>query len=96
VIAADCVPFACANFHSDFLKGKSLVIGCPKLDDIEFYKQKLTAILKNSSIRSITVVNMEVPCCFGLQHIVKEAIQESGKKIPHSQIVVSIKGERYE
>lgn len=95
-IVADCVPFAYANFHSDFLKGKSLVVGCPKLDDIEFYKEKLTEIFKNTSIKSITVVNMEVPCCFGLQHIVKEAIQESGKDISHSQVVVSIKGERYE
>lgn len=92
-IVADCVPFAYANFHSDFLKGKSLVIGCPKLDDIEFYKEKLTAILKNSSIKSVTVVNMEVPCCFGLQHVVQQAVQASGKKIPHSQVVVGIRGE---
>jgi NAD-dependent dihydropyrimidine dehydrogenase PreA subunit len=93
VIAADCVPFACANFHQDFLRGKSLVIGCPKLDDIEFYRKKLIDISRNSAIKSITVVNMEVPCCFGLQQIVKQAIQESGKKIPYYQVVVSIKGE---
>jgi len=93
VIAADCVPFAYADFHQDFLKEKSLVIGCPKLDDVEFYRKKLIDIFRNSDIKSITVVNMEVPCCFGLQYIVKEAIEESGKKIPYSQVVVSIKGE---
>ncbi|MFQ5870035.1 MAG: ATP-binding protein [Candidatus Zixiibacteriota bacterium] len=93
LIAADCVPFAYANFHSDFLKGKSLVVGCPKLDDPEFYKNKLAEIFKNSHIKSVTVVNMEVPCCFGFQHIVKEAMEESGKEIPHHQVVVSIRGE---
>ena len=93
LIAADCVPFALANFHSEFLKGKSLIIGCPKLDDAEFYKEKLTELFKNSKIKSVTVVNMEVPCCFGLQHIVKEAIKNSKKKIPYCEVVVSIKGE---
>ncbi|MFH1784038.1 MAG: 4Fe-4S binding protein [bacterium] len=93
VIAADCVPFAHANFHSDFLEGKSLVIGCPKLDDSSFYKEKLTQLFSASDIKSVTVVNMEVPCCFGLQHLVKEAIKDSGKKIPYCEIVVSIKGE---
>lgn len=93
LIAADCVPFTYANFHSEFLKGKSLVIGCPKLDDIDSYKEKLVQLFKNSNIRSITVVNMEVPCCFGLQHLVEEAISESGKKIPYSEIVITIKGE---
>lgn len=96
VIAADCVPFAYAGFHQDFLKEKSLVIGCPKLDDIEFYRKKLLDIFRNSDIKSITVVNMEVPCCFGLQRLVEEAIGESGKQIPISQTVISIKGEAYE
>ncbi|MBU2567263.1 MAG: 4Fe-4S dicluster domain-containing protein [Elusimicrobia bacterium] len=93
VIAADCVPFAYANFHQDFLVGKTLAIGCPKLDDIDFYRQKLVEIFKTAGIKSVTVANMEVPCCFGLQHLVKEAIKESGKKIPYCEIVVSIKGE---
>lgn len=93
LIAADCVPFAYADFHSDFLKDKSLIIGCPKLDDAEFYKEKLTEIFKNANIKSITVVNMEVPCCFGLQSLVKDAISASGKKIPYCEVVVGIKGE---
>ena len=92
LIAADCVPFAYANFHSDFLSGRTLVIGCPKLDDAEFYREKLTETFKRSNIRSITVVNMEVPCCFGLYHLVKEALGSSGKDIPLKQEIISVKG----
>ncbi|UCH32488.1 MAG: 4Fe-4S ferredoxin, partial [Candidatus Bathyarchaeota archaeon] len=94
LIAADCVPFAYSDFHAEFLKGKALVIGCPKLDNAELYKQKLTDILKQSTIRSISVVNMEVPCCFGLYHLVKEAIKSSGKTIPLRQQIISIKGKK--
>jgi Fe-S-cluster-containing hydrogenase component 2 len=94
LIAADCVPFAYANFHSDFLRGKTLVIGCPKLDNAEFYKEKLTEIFKRSNIKSITVVNMEVPCCFGLYHLVKEALASSEKNIPLKQEIISIKGDK--
>ncbi len=94
LIAADCVPFAYANFHNDFLKGRTLVVGCPKLDDAEFYKEKLSEIFKRSNIRSVTVVNMEVPCCFGLYHLVKEALDSSGKVIPLRQEIIGIKGEK--
>ncbi len=94
LIAADCVPFAYANFHSDFLRDKTLVIGCPKLDDAEFYKEKLTEIFKRSNIRSVTVVNMEVPCCFGLYRLVKEALDSSEKNIPLKQEIISIKGDK--
>jgi Pyruvate/2-oxoacid:ferredoxin oxidoreductase delta subunit len=94
LVAADCVPFAYADFHTDFLKGKTLVIGCPKLDDVEFYKKKLTEIFKQSTIKSVTIVNMEVPCCFGLYHLVKEALRSSGKSIPLRHHIVSIKGEK--
>ncbi|MFX0200290.1 MAG: ATP-binding protein [Candidatus Hodarchaeota archaeon] len=94
VIVADCVPFAYANFHQDFLKGKSIVIGCPKLDDAQFYEKKLTELFLQSKIRSVTIVNMEVPCCHGLYHITKNAIQRSGKDMPMKQIIISIKGER--
>jgi len=94
LIAADCVPFAYANFHNDFLKGRTLVVGCSKLDDAEFYKEKLTEIFKRSNIRSVTVVNMEVPCCFGLYRLVKEALDSSGKVIPLRQEIIGIKGER--
>ena len=93
LVAADCVPFAYANFHNDFLRGKILVVGCPKLDDAEFYKEKLTEIFKRSNIRSVTVVNMEVPCCFGLNRLVKEALDSSGKVIPLKQEIISIKGD---
>lgn len=94
LVAADCVPFAYPNFHSDFLKGKSLIIGCPKLDDAEFYVDKLTELLKKNNIKGITLVNMEVPCCFGLQSIVEEALQRAGKAIPIKQSVIAIKGEK--
>ncbi len=94
LIAADCVPFAYANFHDDFLKGRTLVVGCPKLDNATFYKEKLTEIFKRSNIRSVTVVNMEVPCCFGLHHLVKEALDSSGKAIPLRQEIIGIKGDK--
>ncbi len=94
LIAADCVPFAYADFHEDLLNGKVLLVGCPKLDDIEFYKEKITGILKNNDIKSITYAHMEVPCCFGLVSIIKEAISKTSKAIPFKEAVISIKGER--
>ncbi len=94
LVAADCVPFAYANFHSDFLSGKSVVIGCPKLDDVSSYVEKLAAILAKNEIKGITLVNMEVPCCFGLQSIVEEAVKKSGKVLPIRQTVITIRGEK--
>jgi NAD-dependent dihydropyrimidine dehydrogenase PreA subunit len=94
LVAADCVPFAYPNFHNDFLKGKSLIIGCPKLDDADFYMERLTGLLKKNTIKSITLVNMEVPCCFGLQRIVEEAVKKSGKVLPIRQTVITIRGEK--
>lgn len=94
LITADCVPFAYADFHEDLLKGKTLAIGCPKLDDISLYRNKLTQIFRMSNIKSVMVVNMEVPCCFGLFRLVKEAIAASGKTIPLRQETISIKGEK--
>ena len=94
LIAADCVPFAYANFHEDMLKGRMLAIGCPKLDDASLYRNKLAEIFRFSNIRSVTVVNMEVQCCFGLTRLVKEAIELSGKSIPFRQQTISIKGEK--
>jgi len=93
LIAADCVPFAYADFHEDMLKGRVLAIGCPKLDDVTLYRNKLAEIFRNSNIHSITIVNMEVPCCFGLNRIVKEALELSGKIIPLKQQTISITGE---
>ena len=93
LIAADCVPFAYANFHQDFLKGKAVVVGCPKLDDIQLYKEKLTEIFKTNSIKSITVPYMEVPCCFGLVKVTEDAIVASGKNIPLKKIKIGIRGD---
>ena len=93
LVAADCVPFAYPNFHQDFLKGKAVVVGCPKLDDIQYYKEKLTEIFMTNSIRSVTVSYMEVPCCFGLVKATEDAIAASGEKIPLKKIKISIRGE---
>jgi Pyruvate/2-oxoacid:ferredoxin oxidoreductase delta subunit len=93
LIAADCVPFAYPDFHRDFLKGKAVVVGCPKLDDIHLYREKLTAIFKANSIKSITVPFMEVPCCFGLVKATEDAIEASGKDIPLKKVRIGIRGE---
>ncbi len=93
LIAADCVPFAYADFHKDFLAGKAVVIGCPKLDDNSFYLQKLTELFRVSSIRSITVMRMEVPCCGGIVMAARQALAASGKDIPFHEVTVSIRGE---
>ncbi len=95
LIAADCVPFAYADFHEDMLKDRVLAIGCPKLDDVSLYRNKLAAIFRESNIRSVTVVNMEVPCCFGLKRLVQEALELSGKSVPLRQETISIKGEKF-
>jgi len=92
LIVADCAPFAYANFHQDFLKGKAIAIGCPKLDDIEAYSEKITQIIKTANPKTIKVVHMGVPCCFGLVHIVQEAINQTKKNIPFEEITIGIKG----
>lgn len=93
LIAADCVPFAYPNFHHDFLKGKAVVVGCPKLDDIQHYIEKLTEIFKSNSIKSVTVPYMEVPCCSGLVRATEEAIKTSGKDIPLKKVKIGIQGD---
>ncbi|UCD08504.1 MAG: 4Fe-4S binding protein [Dehalococcoidales bacterium] len=93
VIASDCVPFAYPGFHHDFLKDRALVVACPKLDDFQAHLAKLTSILKQSSIKSLKVIHMEVPCCSGLVHMAKQAIQQSGKDIPMEEVTIGIKGE---
>lgn len=93
LVAADCVPFAYPDFHQDFLKEKAVVVGCPKLDDIQSYKEKLTEIFRNNSIKSVTVPYMEVPCCFGLVKATEDAIEASGKKIPFKKVKIGIRGE---
>ena len=93
LIAADCVPFAYGSFHEDFLKGKVVLVGCPKLDDTGPYRRKLAAVFQHSGIRSIQVVHMEVPCCFGLVHLVKQALADAGSAIPLSLVKIGIRGE---
>jgi Fe-S-cluster-containing hydrogenase component 2 len=92
LLVADCVPFAVGDFHRRFLKDHSLVIGCPKLDDAQSYIEKLTQILQYNNLRSLMCVHMEVPCCFGLTHITREAIARSGKAMSFLDITVSLRG----
>ncbi len=92
ILVADCVPFAYANFHTDFLRGKAIAIGCPKLDDVQAYLNKFTQILTNSNIKSLKIIIMEVPCCSGLVHVALEALKKSGKDIPVEVVVIGIKG----
>jgi hypothetical protein len=94
LIAADCVPFAYAEFHRDFIKGRVLVNACPKLDDTSPYVDKLAAIIAQNNIRSVTVTIMEVPCCRGLALLAQEAIKRSGREVPLEIAVIGINGER--
>lgn len=93
LVTADCVPFAYPNYHLDLLKGKKVVVGCPKLDDVAFYASKLTQIIKMNDIKSVTVAFMEVPCCTGIVKAVEKAIADSGKNIALQRVRVGIEGE---
>jgi ferredoxin len=91
LIAADCTAYAYAGFHQDFIRNKVTLIGCPKLDQVD-YSEKLTAIIQNNDIQSVTIVRMEVPCCGGLEMATKKALQNSGKFIPWQVITIGIDG----
>ena len=91
LVAADCTAYAYGNFHNDFIKNKTTIIGCPKLDMVD-YTEKLTQIIAENDIKSVTVVRMEVPCCGGIENAVKQALQKSGKFIPWSVVMISIDG----
>ena len=91
LIAADCTAYAYAAFHERFIKGHITLVGCPKLDGVD-YLEKLTEIIRNNDIKSVTVVRMEVPCCGGLEHAAKTALQRSGKFIPWQVVTVSTDG----
>lgn len=93
LIAADCVPFAYADFHREFLDGRAVVVGCPKLDDNRFYTEKLTELIRANDLKSITVVRMEVPCCGGIVMAARQALAASGKDIPLREVTVGINGE---
>lgn len=91
LVAADCTAFAYGSFHQDFMRNKITIIGCPKLDDGD-YSEKLTAIIRNNNIKSVTVARMEVPCCGGIEHAVKTALMNSGKMIPWQVVTISTDG----
>ncbi len=91
LVAADCTAYAYAAFHRDFVRGRITLVGCPKLDSVD-YSEKLTEILRNNSIKSIKVVRMEVPCCGGIENAVKDALQRSGKFIPWQVVTLSTDG----
>jgi len=93
LLVADCVPFAYAGFHQDLLSEHALLVACPKLDDFQAHQQKLTQILRQSGVKSITVVHMEVPCCSGLVHMAQEAIRDSGRDIPFKEMTIGVRGE---
>ena len=92
LVAADCTAYAYGNFHQDFIRDHVVLVGCTKLDDID-YSEKLARIFLRNEIKSITVVRMEVPCCAGMERAVKMALKESGKKIPVKTVVISTEGE---
>ena len=93
LVAADCAAYAYASFHRDFIKGKITIIGCPKLDEGD-YTEKLTAIISENDIKSLTIVRMEVPCCGGLSHAATEALRASGKFIPWQVVTISTDGRK--
>jgi hypothetical protein len=94
LVAADCTAFATPYFHSEFLKDHKVLIGCPKLDDGMQYVEKFTQIFSTTPIKSLTVLRMEVPCCGGMTMILKEALKKSGKNIPFTETVISVKGDK--
>jgi hypothetical protein len=94
LVSADCVAFAMGSMHQELLKGKALAIACPKLDDTTAYVEKLAHIFSANAIKSITVAIMEVPCCRGLDIMVREALTKSGMDIPLESIIIGIDGER--
>ena len=92
LIAADCTAYAYGNFHEEFIRNRITLVGCPKLDEVD-YSEKLTEIIANNNIKSVTVVRMEVPCCGGIENAAKRALQNSGKFIPWQVVTISTNGE---
>jgi NAD-dependent dihydropyrimidine dehydrogenase PreA subunit len=92
LLVADCVPFAMGDFHNKFLKEHCVVVGCPKLDNVDFYIEKLATILKSNKLNSLTVLHMEVPCCFGLTHIARQAVADSGVDIAFEDVTIGLEG----
>ena len=94
LISSDCVPVAYPDFHKDLLKGNSVVVGCPKFDDLKMYTEKLTNIIKNNDITEVTVAHMEVPCCNGIVTAAETAVKESGKDIKLKRARITRDGQR--
>jgi len=94
LVAADCTAFATPYFHSDFLRDRKVLIGCPKLDDAMQYIEKFAQIFSTTPIRSLSVLRMEVPCCGGMTVILREALKKAGKDIPFTETVINVKGDR--
>ena len=92
LVAADCTAYAYGNFHEEFIRNRITLVGCPKLDEVD-YSKKLTEIIANNNIKSVTVVRMEVPCCGGIENAVKRALLNSGKFIPWQVVTISTNGE---
>ena len=93
MLIADCVPFAYAGIHQDFLRGHAVLVACPKLDDFDAHQAKLTQILYEARVKSLTVVHMEVTCCSGLAHMAKQAISSSGRDISLKEVVIGVRGD---
>ena len=93
LVAADCTPVAYPNFHRDFLKGKAVMVGCPKFDDAQEYVQKFADLFRTADIKSVTVVVMEVPCCQSLPLIVEKGMEISGKQVPMEKVIISARGD---
>jgi len=91
LVAADCTAYAYGSFHGDFIRGRVVLVGCPKLDGVD-YSEKLEAILRENDIRDLTIVRMEVPCCGGLEYAAKQALQRSGKFIPWRVVTIGVDG----
>lgn len=92
VVAADCTAFACPDFHRRFLPGRALLVGCPKLDDARAYIDRLAAIISTAGPRAITVVHMEVPCCYGMSYLVRQALARAGATVPVDDVVITPAG----
>ena len=93
LVAADCAPVAYPNFHRDFLKGKVVMVGCPKFDDVQGYVEKFADIFRSANIESVTVLEMEVPCCSALPNIIKRSMELAGRKVPLEEVMISARGE---
>jgi hypothetical protein len=94
LVAADCVPFAYADFHRDLLAGRRVLVGCPKLDDPEDTVARLAQVFADAAPRSVTVARMEVPCCGGIARAVEEALRRAGRELPVATVTIGVRGQR--